>query len=99
MLCLFDCGCCLVDALKEITSMMGVKDWRFDANSCQIIGVTPEPPENAESSINCDCHFENNNTVCNVVKMYSSLILLLITYTAILLSYASFYVSTQWIQV
>uniref|UniRef100_A0A7N2LPF2 non-specific serine/threonine protein kinase n=1 Tax=Quercus lobata TaxID=97700 RepID=A0A7N2LPF2_QUELO len=58
-----------VDALKEITSTMGVKDWRFDANSCQIIGVTPEPPENAESSINCDCHFENNNTVCNVVKI------------------------------
>nr|POE71700.1 putative lrr receptor-like serine/threonine-protein kinase rfk1 [Quercus suber] len=48
---------------------MGVKDWRFDANSCQIIGVTPEPPENAESSINCDCRFENNNTVCNVVKI------------------------------
>ncbi|KAK4589499.1 hypothetical protein RGQ29_020176 [Quercus rubra] len=58
-----------VDALKEITSTMGVKDWRFDANSCQIIGVTPEPPENAESSINCDCHFENNNTVCNVIKI------------------------------
>ncbi|KAM3748457.1 hypothetical protein ACB098_05G110500 [Castanea mollissima] len=61
-----------VDALKEITSTMGMKDWRFDANSCQIIGVTPEPPENAdiaESSINCDCHFENNNTICNVVKI------------------------------
>ncbi|KAM4101013.1 hypothetical protein ACJW30_05G111600 [Castanea mollissima] len=61
-----------VDALKEITSTMGMKDWRFDANSCQIIGATPEPPEYAdfaESSINCDCHFENNNTVCNVVKI------------------------------
>ncbi|KAL4627266.1 hypothetical protein ACB092_05G155900 [Castanea dentata] len=60
-----------VDALKEITSTMGVKYWRFNANSCQIemVGVTPEPPGNAESSINCTCHSENNSTVCHVVKI------------------------------
>ena len=88
MLCLFDCGCCLVDALKEITSTMGVKYWRFNANSCQIemVEVTPAPPGNANSSIKCDCHSENNNTVCHVVKMYSFFILLLITFSAILLS-------------
>ena len=84
MLCLFDCGCCLVEALKEITSMIGVKYWRFNASSCQIemVVVTPETPGNAESSIICEC--KNNNTFCHVVMMYSSLILLLITITAIL---------------
>ena len=83
MLCLFDCGCCLVDAIKEITSKMGVTYWRFDGNSCQIqmVRVTPEPLGNDESSINCDCHFEDNNTVCHVVKMCTSLTLLLINFT------------------
>ena len=52
-----------------------------------MVGVTLEPPGNAESSVNYDCHFENNNTECHVVKMYSSLILLLINFTAILRSY------------
>ncbi|XP_050290666.1 probable leucine-rich repeat receptor-like serine/threonine-protein kinase At3g14840 isoform X2 [Quercus robur] len=36
--------------------MIGVKYWRFNASSCQIemVGVTPETPGNAESSIICE---------------------------------------------
>ena len=55
-----------------------------------MVGVIPKPLGNAESSINCDCHFENNSIVCHAVKMYSSLILLLINFTEILLSYISY---------
>ncbi|KAL4627277.1 hypothetical protein ACB092_05G156600 [Castanea dentata] len=58
-----------IEALKEITSMIGVKYWRFNASSCQIemVRVTPERPGNAESSIICDC--KNNNTFCHVIMI------------------------------
>ena len=66
-----------VDALKEIASTMGATYWKFDGDSCQIqmVGLTPEPPNGAESSIDCGCPSEEN-TVCNVthvVRMYNSI--------------------------
>ncbi|XP_062160747.1 probable LRR receptor-like serine/threonine-protein kinase RFK1 [Alnus glutinosa] len=56
-----------VDVLQQIASTMGSTYWKFDGNSCQLemVGMTPEPPRNSESSIGCDC----NNTVCHVVKI------------------------------
>jgi len=66
------CLCChLVDALREITSAMGSAYWKFDADSCSIemVGLTQEPPAEAERSIGCNCSFEDN-TVCHVVTMY-----------------------------
>ncbi|KAB1221557.1 putative LRR receptor-like serine/threonine-protein kinase RFK1 [Morella rubra] len=57
-----------VDVLQEITSTLGATYWKLDGDSCEIqtVGVTLEPPRNSESSIGCDCHFENN-TVCHVL--------------------------------
>ncbi|XP_041023582.1 probable LRR receptor-like serine/threonine-protein kinase RFK1 isoform X1 [Juglans microcarpa x Juglans regia] len=59
-----------VDALQQITSTMGAMYWKFNGNSCEVemVGIAPEPPRNSESSIDCDCHFENN-TVCHVVTI------------------------------
>ncbi|TKY71896.1 LRR receptor serine/threonine-protein kinase RFK1 [Spatholobus suberectus] len=59
-----------VDALKEITSTMGAAYWKFETDSCKIemVGLTREPPDESERSIDCDCSFENH-TVCHVVKM------------------------------
>ncbi|KAF7803233.1 putative LRR receptor-like serine/threonine-protein kinase RFK1 isoform X2 [Senna tora] len=59
-----------VDALQEIVSTMGSTYWKFDATSFEIemVGVTPEPPEESERKIVCDCSFESN-TVCHVTKM------------------------------
>ncbi|KAJ7947200.1 putative Kinase [Quillaja saponaria] len=58
------------DALQEISSTMGTTYWKFNADSCQVemVGLTPKPPNGSESSIDCDCHFENN-TVCHVVRI------------------------------
>ncbi|TKY60083.1 LRR receptor serine/threonine-protein kinase RFK1 [Spatholobus suberectus] len=58
-----------VDALKEITSTMGATYWEFDSDSCHIkmLGLTPEPPDGSQSSIDCDCTFENNT--CHVVRI------------------------------
>lgn len=69
----------IVEALQEITSTMGAKYWKFNGDSCEIemIGVTAEPPVDSEKSIECEC----NNTVCHVVKLYSSLTLLLDAFT------------------
>lgn len=52
---------------------MGAAYWKFDADSCKIemVGLTQEPPAESESSIVCDCSFEDN-TVCHVVRMYIS---------------------------
>ncbi|XP_057417309.1 probable LRR receptor-like serine/threonine-protein kinase RFK1 [Lotus japonicus] len=59
-----------VNALKEITSTMGVNYWKFDSDSCEIeiVGLTPESPAGSESSIDCDCSFENG-TFCHVVRI------------------------------
>jgi hypothetical protein len=84
-----DCGCCVVDALQQIATTMGSTYWKFNGNSCQIemVGMTPDPPRNSESSIACDCNLKNS-TACHVVRMYSSLILLLIIFMSNLPSYA-----------
>jgi hypothetical protein len=75
-------ACCVVDALQQIASTMGSTYWKFNG---KMVGMTPEPPRNYESSIGCDC---NNTVVCHVVKMYSSLILLVIIFMSNLPSYA-----------
>ncbi|XP_020975737.1 probable LRR receptor-like serine/threonine-protein kinase RFK1 isoform X4 [Arachis ipaensis] len=50
-----------VDALGEITTMMGVTHWEFDGDTCQIKKVTLEPPSEAKSSIGCEYHPEKDN--------------------------------------
>ncbi|XP_019461303.1 PREDICTED: probable LRR receptor-like serine/threonine-protein kinase RFK1 isoform X1 [Lupinus angustifolius] len=59
-----------VDALQEITSMMGATYWKFDSDSCEIqmVGLTPEPPNESESIIRCDCSSENDS-FCHVVSI------------------------------
>ncbi|KAI4332446.1 hypothetical protein L6164_017355 [Bauhinia variegata] len=56
-----------VDALQEITRTLGVTDWKFDGDSCQIetVGLTLEPADGSESSIDCEC--PDNQTFCHVV--------------------------------
>lgn len=60
-----------VDALKQITSTMGAKYWEFDPDTCQVlsVGLSPQPLDGAESSVECRCNFPND-TLCHVVKMY-----------------------------
>lgn len=84
--------CCTVDALQEITSTMGATYWKFNGDLCQIeiVGTTPTKPEGSESSVDCECNFENSTT-CRVIRMYNILILLVyaisffISYTSTLL--------------
>ncbi|XP_021669949.2 probable LRR receptor-like serine/threonine-protein kinase RFK1 [Hevea brasiliensis] len=59
-----------VDALEEIARTMGSTYWKFNADSCELeeVGITPEPPENAQYSIDCKCNNENN-TDCHVIRI------------------------------
>ncbi|XP_059435615.1 probable LRR receptor-like serine/threonine-protein kinase RFK1 isoform X3 [Corylus avellana] len=59
-----------VDALQQIATTMGSTYWKFNGNSCQIqmVGMTPDPPRNSVSSIDCDCNLKNS-TVCHVVRI------------------------------
>ncbi|KAE7996363.1 hypothetical protein FH972_001094 [Carpinus fangiana] len=59
-----------VDALQQIATTMGSTYWKFNGNSCQIemVGMTPDPPRNSESSIACDCNLKNS-TACHVVRI------------------------------
>lgn len=79
----------IVDALQEITSTMGATYWKFNADSCEIemVGITPQAPAGSDSSVDCECNFENS-TVCHVVRMYSIFVLL---FDAILL-FVSIYI-------
>lgn len=63
-----------VDALQRVVTRMGSTHWKFDADSCRIemVGLTPKPPNAADSDINCDCNIENT-TDCHIIKMYSFL--------------------------
>ncbi|OIW17947.1 hypothetical protein TanjilG_17783 [Lupinus angustifolius] len=47
--------------------MMGATYWKFDSDSCEIqmVGLTPEPPNESESIIRCDCSSENDS-FCHV---------------------------------
>ncbi|KAI4332440.1 hypothetical protein L6164_017350 [Bauhinia variegata] len=67
MSCLYYVKCLPVDALQEITRTLGVTDWKFDGDSCQIetVGLTLEPADGSESSIDCEC--PDNQTFCHVV--------------------------------
>lgn len=67
--------CRTVDALQEIASTMGATYWKFNGDLCQIeiVGTTPTKPEGSESSVDCECDFDNSTT-CHVVRMYSVLI-------------------------
>lgn len=71
MLLLFDYGCLLVDALRQIVTTMGAIYWRFNADTCrvEVVGLTEAPPKGSERRIDCECHFKNY-TVCHVVKLY-----------------------------
>ncbi|XP_027191828.1 probable LRR receptor-like serine/threonine-protein kinase RFK1 isoform X3 [Cicer arietinum] len=59
-----------IDALEEITRTMGATYWKFDGDSCQIkmVGLTQEPPDGSQSSIECDCSSQND-TFCHVVRI------------------------------
>ncbi|XP_074326194.1 putative LRR receptor-like serine/threonine-protein kinase RFK1 isoform X3 [Apium graveolens] len=59
-----------IDALQEITSTMGATYWKFNDDLCQIetVGTTPTKPEGSESSVDCECTFDNSTT-CRVVRM------------------------------
>ncbi|KAK7247215.1 hypothetical protein RIF29_42092 [Crotalaria pallida] len=59
-----------VDALQEITSMMGATYWKFDSDSCEIkmVGLTPDPPNGSEGNIGCDCS-SGNDSFCHVVSI------------------------------
>lgn len=58
-----------VAALQEIVHKLGTKYWTFNDASCQIetFGMSPEPLMGYNSSVHCDCHFENN--ACHVVSL------------------------------
>ncbi|XP_040361369.1 probable LRR receptor-like serine/threonine-protein kinase RFK1 [Rosa chinensis] len=60
----------LVDALQQIATTIGAIYWKFNGDACRIemVGLTEKPPEESESTTECECHFENN-TVCHVVRL------------------------------
>ncbi|KAL1829621.1 hypothetical protein ACET3Z_008033 [Daucus carota] len=59
-----------IDALQEIASTMGATYWKFNGDLCQIeiVGTTPTKPEGSESSVDCECDFDNSTT-CHVVRI------------------------------
>jgi len=59
-----------VKALKEIGSMIGKKDWDFGVDPCSGKGSwnASDDRKGFQSSVMCDCSF-NNNTSCHVVSM------------------------------
>ncbi|KAL5577004.1 hypothetical protein UlMin_018703 [Ulmus minor] len=59
-----------IDALKEIVRTMGATFWEFDGDSCKIemVGLTAQTPNGAESNVGCDCDIENGS-VCHVVSI------------------------------
>ncbi|XWS19756.1 hypothetical protein CRYUN_Cryun31cG0044300 [Craigia yunnanensis] len=58
-----------VDALQEITAVMGSTYWKFNGDSCEVemVGVTLVPPKNSKLEISCEC--VTNGTVCHVVRI------------------------------
>ncbi|KAK6932733.1 Malectin domain, partial [Dillenia turbinata] len=63
--------CHVVDALKEIVTTMGATYWKFDPDSCNItlVGITPEQPDESETSVKCECI--GNDTVCEETHVVS----------------------------
>lgn len=59
-----------VDALQRVVTIMGSTYWKFNADSCRIemVGLTPKPPNAADSDIKCDCSIRNN-TGCHIIKI------------------------------
>ncbi|KAL5577007.1 hypothetical protein UlMin_018706 [Ulmus minor] len=59
-----------IDALEEITRTMGATYWKFNDEPCKIemVGLTAEPPREAEYNVECDCSMENS-TFCHVVSI------------------------------
>ena len=60
-----------VKALKEIAKKLGKRDWDFDKDPCSgegnwSVAVTVK---GLESSVACDCSF-NNNSTCHITSMY-----------------------------
>lgn len=57
-------------ALREIGKRLGKKDWDFGKEPCSGEGnwKVKETRKGFESSVTCDCSFDNNAT-CHVVSM------------------------------
>lgn len=64
-----------VDALSEIASQLGKKDWNFSLNPCDGNSnwSTPKIPEMPfyGNNVSCNCSYPNGE--CHVVNMYVSL--------------------------
>ena len=68
-----------VNALKEIAKKLGKKDWDFRKDPCKEEGnwtVIVNGMKSFESSVTCDCSF-NNNSSCHIVSLYTTLSLYL----------------------
>lgn len=61
-----------VRALKEIAKRLGKKDWDFSTDPCSGEGnwSMPVTVKGFESSVTCDCSFDQMST-CHIVSMYS----------------------------
>lgn len=63
-----------VKVLMEIARKLGKKDWDFGKDPCTGEGNWKLSTgwKSAESSVSCECSF-NNNSTCHIVSMYGSL--------------------------
>lgn len=70
--CLVDCEMGTVKTLREIGKRLGKRDWDFKVDPCSGEGNwnVPDTERGFDSSVSCDCSFDNNST-CHVVSMYA----------------------------
>jgi hypothetical protein len=66
------CLMCAVEALREIATQLGKKDWNFSVNPCNDSSwITPPLAERPlyNNTVNCNCSYPDG--VCHVVSMYA----------------------------
>ncbi|VFQ94266.1 unnamed protein product [Cuscuta campestris] len=59
-----------VDALRQIATTLGAKDWKFDPDPCEssVVGVVTQQPNWSDNSVDCDCTI-GNDSLCHIQKI------------------------------
>ncbi|CAH9076530.1 unnamed protein product [Cuscuta epithymum] len=59
-----------VDALRQIATTMGAKNWTFDLDPCEstIVGVVTPQPNWSDNSVDCNCTI-GNDSLCHIQKI------------------------------
>lgn len=66
----------IVEALQDIASTLGKKDWDFSVDPCSEKSnwTSPVQVKGSENAVTCNCSYVNG-TVCHVTNMYISITL------------------------